>query len=55
MIVDAEEKKEYARMLSNILLNQEKCVLQEKKVDLIHREYDGRQCTLDLINKGREN
>ena len=56
MIVDAEGKKEYSRMLLNILLYQEKFVLQEKKIaDLIHREYVVRHCNLDLIKEGQEN
>ena len=53
MIVDAEEKKEYARTLSKILLHQEKFVVQGKKTaDLIHREYAVRHCNLDLIKEG---
>ena len=56
MIIDAEGKKEYARMFSKILLYQEKFVSQEKKIaDLIHREYVVRHCNLDLIKEGREN
>ena len=56
MIVDAEGKKEYSRMLSNILLYQEKFELQEKKsADLIHIEYIVRHCNLDLIREGQEN
>ena len=56
MIVDAEGKKEYSRMLSNILLYQEKFELQEKKTaDLIHREYVVRHDNLDLIREGQEN
>ena len=56
MKVDAEGKKEYARMLSKLLLYQEKFLLQEKKTaDMIHREYSVRHCNLDLIKDGREN
>ena len=56
MIVDTEEKKEYVRMLSKILLYQEKILLQEKKIaDLIHREYVVRHCNFDLIKEGQEN
>ena len=56
MIVDAEEKKEYERMLSKILLHQDKFVLQgEKIVDIINRERTMRHCNLNLIKEGREN
>ena len=56
MIVDAEEKKEYARMLSKILLYQDKFVLQgEKIVGIINRERTMRHCNLNLIKEGREN
>ena len=56
MIVNAEGKKEYYRMLSNILLYQTKCVLQKKKTaDLIHREYIVRHCNLDLIKEEQDN
>ena len=56
MIVDAEEKKEYARMLSKILLHQDKFVLQGGKiVDIINRERTMRHCNLNLIKEGREN
>ena len=56
MSVDAEGKKEYSRMLSNILLYREKFELQEKKTaDLIHREYVVMHDNRDLIREGQEN
>ena len=56
MSVDAEGKKEYSRMLSNILMYREKFELQEKKTaDMIHREYVVMHDNRDLIREGQEN